>query len=155
MSVRSDERASVAAGSGPAAEQLPTKESPEHGAICLKGVVLSEVAYWVEDGDHVFRSTEFDLIAGDPDRDAAIGKFVDYARDLVGLYTDLDIEEVTPAELEIAMTLVSRLNAAYQQVTDELEAERRRLVVFPRLRNREHRTTGWYRRSRPTSSSRT
>lgn len=58
----------------PAEQATPTAERPESGTIGSAGVPLFTVEHWLEDGDHVFRSTEFDMTIGAPDIGAAAGQ---------------------------------------------------------------------------------
>jgi hypothetical protein len=139
---------------------LPREDAPEFGTIRLCGLLVSEVAYWFEDGDHVFRSMEFDLYAADSDRDVAIRKFIDNADDFAEALVDWDSEgSATPEEVGAARTLLSRLTAGYRAVSNKLEAEReereRHLirVNLRRRRRRGVRVRGWYQRSPLASSS--
>ena len=76
-----------------------TAENPHVGSVGCYGVELSKVAYWREDGDHVFRSMEYDVIAADEDFYKAVHAFVrnsiDYARFLS------EAEDRTGTDVEI------------------------------------------------------
>lgn len=48
---------------GGAKRQLPSVDAPHAGRITVGGVTLTEALYFVEDGDHVLRSAEFDVYA--------------------------------------------------------------------------------------------
>lgn len=95
---------------------LPVSESPEEGVLTFYGVEVFPALYWVEDGDHVFRSTEFDLLAADRDQYVAIQKFIEMAEDLAGYYSDLTkAGRATEAEADIALEILSRINEVLQQ----------------------------------------
>jgi hypothetical protein len=137
----------------------PNPESPEIGRITFGGELISEVAYWVEDGDHLFRSTEFDVYAADPDRATAIGKFIDNVDDLgiaLAAWTDQDL--ATGDDMDACVTLLRRMTAAYRAVSaelTELQAEQERHIIqvnLPRRRRRGAHTRGGYERS-PLASS--
>lgn len=107
----------------------------EDGSIGAVGVVLSRVIHYVEDGMHVFRSTEFDIAAADEDRRTAVVKFVENAQDLVAFYRDLD--DRTNDELHTAFTLMSRFNEV-----DRITREREEHAVLSKLRHRSRRRPG-------------
>lgn len=120
-----------------AISDVPTEDAPEHGVICREGVVVSDVLHWVEDGDHVFRSTEFDVIAGDADLATAADKFVQNAEDLADFYVDAR-RDLTEIELEHAIRLLQRFTEIYRSENRLLEARSRRLsvlIAFLRLRS--------------------
>jgi hypothetical protein len=135
-------------------------EAPDTGQVCAHGVRLSSAVHWVEDGEHIIRSTEFDLIASGPTLDDAVNAFVDNAEDHVRFIGDLVRQErATEHEVEVASTLMQRFLTAYEHMEDELrEAYRLRHLLssvrHPRRgrRSTRHRSRGRYQSSRPNSS---
>jgi hypothetical protein len=53
----------------------PTEEAPELGRVVAAGVTVSEGLHWVEDGVHIIRSSEFDLMGQGDDLDEAVADF--------------------------------------------------------------------------------
>lgn len=125
--------------------------------ISLEGVLISEALHWVEDGHYIFRSTEFDVIAGATTSQEAIAKFIDKAEDLATYLAELahDAEaETTHEEGDLAILLLTRFRDAYQAGAKRLENERLRRQILARIRGRRgdsHRA--WVRQS-PQMSSR-
>ncbi len=138
---------------------LPVSESPEEGVLTFHGVEVFPALYWVEDGDHVFRSMEFDLLAADRDQYVAIQKFIEMAEDLAGYYSDLTkAGRATEAEADIALQILSRINEVLQQqlrlAQEQLRASQRRVINVPRRRTGARPAhAGRFVRSRPRSSS--
>jgi hypothetical protein len=113
----------------------PTADKPEIGCISLGGVPLSQVAYWVEDGEHVFRSTEYDVLAAAPDFAGAVVKFIENSEDYAKFIADLFREdEASLEEAEVALTLIQRFAEVYRQQRDAARQEARRLIRIPRRR---------------------
>jgi hypothetical protein len=90
----------------------PTVDDPESGEIRVRGVILSAVAYWREDGVHVFRSTEYDVIAADEDRDTAARTFIEKSEDYAEFLSDSD-GDPTEDDIAIATMIVHRLLEGY------------------------------------------
>ena len=91
----------------PSQRREPTEHNPEEGQIVLFDVVLSDVEHWIEDGDHVFRSLEFDVIAGAPDLRAAVWQFITKASGFA-VYLD-ELEDLAENEHEMRDVLAGRL----------------------------------------------
>ena len=66
----------------------PTPGAPEYGEIRLRNLPLSSVAYWQEGDLHVFRSTEYDVVAADEDIDAAARIFAEKSEDYAAFIAD-------------------------------------------------------------------
>lgn len=142
--------------------QHPTEEAPELGALELAGVMLTKGEHWVEDGDFVFRSTEFDVIAGAPTFDAALREFGANVVSFVEYLAKLD----DPADNEVEMVrlavprlaeIVSQLKAANEADEDEAECEapsRRSLRTATRERRASHHASRWLTTPRRRNSSR-
>lgn len=134
---------------------LPTEDAPDYGTLGWLGVEISEVAHWIEDGDHVFRSLEFDVFAGDPDEQQAVGKFVDNALDFRD-YLDC-LEDRADNEDE----MLQLLNSRFSRVASALDREERarqdkRVSITIGRRRRRHRadlSRFWHPRSTPQRSS--
>lgn len=77
---------------------MPTAERPESGTIGSAGVPLFTVEHWLEDGEHVFRSAEFDMTVGAPDIGAAADRFIESAYDLWGFMEEQ--QNLTEGELQ-------------------------------------------------------
>jgi hypothetical protein len=103
----------------PTQEPAPTERAPEYGQIGWFDVVISEVEHWVEDGDFVFRSLEFDVIAGDPDLLRAVSKFVDNASDFRDYLDGLGDRGENEDEM------LRLLNSRFSRVARELERQER------------------------------
>jgi hypothetical protein len=141
-----------------AATPSPTAEAPDAGMVCVHGVRLSSAVRWIEGGEHVIRSTEFDLLASGQALEDAVNAFVDNAEDQVRFVADLIRQErATEHEVEAASLLMQRFLSAYEHIEQELqEAYRPRRMLSLRRRHRKrgngHHARGRYQSSRPTSS---
>jgi hypothetical protein len=132
----------------PADTHLPdeplTEASPEYGCVVAFDTIVSFAEHWEEDGVHVLRSLDFDVIAGDPDFDRAVDQFVEKAEDLWSYLSGL--ETITENENETFLTLAPRFLEIYKEL-ERREARRRERVVsidFSRLRQRgEHQLRNW------------
>jgi hypothetical protein len=132
-----------------------TESNPEVGVIAMGDVTLSEVEYWRDGPLHVFRSTEFDVIAADEDQRAAVLKFVANAEDLADSISDLARDEITQHEAEVAIKIMERQRDAYRALNDRINASlrrRRRLVRLLRGRGNDA-ARPWYRQSSLRTSS--
>jgi hypothetical protein len=141
--------------------RIPTAEEPFLGDVALGGSVISEALYWVEDDQHVLRSTEFDVIADGATFDEALGRFVQNAEDFADYIADLGAAEITPAEADVAVALLERFVAGYRSVSKQLQSEfdrkkhRRELMrqlLGQRRRSPHGREIGFQPSSRQTSS---
>lgn len=125
-----------------------TEQTAEAGCILSpQGVLLAVAERWFEDGLHVIRSTELDLIAEDPNPKAVVDVFVDNLLDYLGGLAELG-DEVTEHEKQIGAIFAPRLFEAARQS----EIANRRPRVQVRLRQREQRTGHWRRQTRRASS---
>jgi len=109
----------------------------ELGSICYAGIPAFEVEHWVEDGDYIFRSTEFELTVGDADINVAVDRFVEGADDLWSVLEEQD--DLTANELELVSLLASR----FRQVLHEFERrerEQKRHRISVSLHRRRLRT---------------
>jgi hypothetical protein len=118
--------------SQPAQTNAPTEEAPEEGCIAIVEVPSFLAEHWVEDGVHVVRSPEFDIIAGDEDFERAVDQFAEKAEELWGYLSEL--EGPTENEQETLVALASRFHRIYRELERREEKRRRRLisVAFPR-----------------------
>lgn len=78
---------------------VPTEDAPEVGAIKLFGIKLSDGERWEQDGDYVFRSTEFDVIAAAPSFEEGLRRFGSELLRFAAYLVELD----DPADNEIEM----------------------------------------------------
>jgi hypothetical protein len=133
----------------------PTEEAPEHGRVVAAGVTVSEGMHWLEDGVHVIRSSEFDLMGQGDDLDEAVGDFIGRALDLLW-YLNGEIErgEATDYEIRLAGVLGARLAQAYGQVSEDREARGKQREPFIALsfgrRHKRQRLNAWL--SHPTDN---
>ena len=130
------------------ASALPTEDVPEYGRVTTAGIVLSEAAHWIEEGAHVIRSSEFELIGEGDDLEEAVRDFVGHALDLVDyLKTEIERGEATEREVRVAGLLGARLGQAYRQVAaeqEELERQRDRFIAISwRRRHKRQRLNAW------------
>lgn len=145
----------MASNGGAVAERphglAPTEATPDLGRITAFGVVVSEAQHWVEDGIHVLRSTEFDLVAGDADFQRAVDLFGEKTQDLFWYLADLP--HITEVENDTFVLLAPRF-MQIQQELERREAQRRRqLVSFPRLKRRGAHDRNWQPLSTPRKFS--
>jgi hypothetical protein len=120
----------------------PTADAPEHGEIRLRKSLISEVAYWCEGDLHVFRSTEYDVIAAHEDRDIAARIFVEKSEDYASFLADHD-GDPTLEDLRLALLILQRLVDGYHRPPPLSQ-----LRIIRRLRGRGHNAArGWYHRS--------
>ena len=136
--------------SHPMTEGAPTVEHPEQGVIGSAGVPLFPVEHWVEDGEHVFHSSEFDLVVGDADFDAAIEKFIEGADDLWGFLEEQ--KNLTEGEIELVSLIASRFRALLQEL-ERRERARRRPLITIRLPRRGVERLGTWRPANQTPDS--
>lgn len=120
---------------------LPTEEAPELGRVVAAGITLSEGTHWLEDGAHVIRSSEFELMGEGEDLDDAVRDFIGHALDLVSYLTaEIERGEATDHEIRVAGVLGARLAQAYQQVTaDREEQDKRREPLIALSLGRRHK----------------
>ena len=129
-----------------------TEETAQDGCVMLVGgIALSTASRWYEDGLHVIRSLEFDLMAEDPDPAHVVDVFVENAQDLAMTLVDLQTRgEATEHETETLAVLSQRFFEAAQSM--ERARARRRIQI--RLRQRGHHHSGqWRQQIRPTTST--
>lgn len=122
--------------------------------ICVgdQNVLISEVEHWVEDGLHVFRSTEFDCQSEHEDEGEALFAFLQSAEDLLRFLDDLvDADRATRDEIRIMAKLSRRFYEVYAAQREELERRQRRRLL--RSHSGMH-SVNWRRRQTPTNSSR-
>ena len=132
---------------------VPSEEASVLGCAEWLGVPVSEGERWVEDGVHVIRSTEVDVIAGDPDFDQAVEQFIQKVEDLF-LYLST-VEELSDNENETYLRLAPRFLRVYKELERREEERRRRLISisFGRLRQRGEHYRNWHPISTPQPSS--
>jgi hypothetical protein len=132
----------------------PTAEVPELGVIAIavggSVVPISQVEHWVEDGLHVFRSTEFDCMATDEDLCKTVEAFIETAEDLYRFYDDLvDAERATPDEVRTLAVLSRRFYDVYSAQAKALRGHKRRVLMRPR----DFHDLTWQRQTTHHSSS--
>jgi hypothetical protein len=145
-------------------KQIPTADSPELGAIELLGVTLSDGVRWEQDGDYIFRSTEFDVIAAGSTFEEGLGLFgtslIEFAIYLA------DIED--PAENEVEMLraiqprmtkIAARANALLDEAhaaedTSAKPAPRKRAGTATRSRRSNDHDRRWQPTAKRRNSSR-
>jgi hypothetical protein len=134
----------------------PTEDAPELGAIKLFGIVLSEGERWVQDDDHVFRSTEFDVIAAAPTFKDGLHRFGSRLLEFMGYLAALE----DPAENESEMLrllqprivqIVERAKEQADEIGEEAPQRTRRTATATRSRQRGDHGSQW----QPTSKRRT
>jgi hypothetical protein len=104
-----------------AAEALLTEEAPEHGCLGIFDVILSSANRWMENGVHVIRSTEFELVGEGESLQDAVQDFVGHAIDYQSyLATLIEREEATEHEIRVAGQLGPRLARAYEATARHL-----------------------------------
>jgi hypothetical protein len=120
----------------------PTPDDPHVGTVGLGDEFpLSKVAYWQQDGMHVFRSVEYDLQTADEDIREAILAFVhgsiDYARFLS------EPDDPAPADLAIANMIFDRA----LRINEEINRRKSGPLAIRRfLQGHRHLTRrDWYR----------
>ena len=130
----------------PKQDVVPSEGQPEVGAILYRdtGVAIASVYHWIDEGLHVFRSAEFDLIAAAEDEQEAVNQFVDSLEDRLELIANLDEDEVTEDEAQLFRQVTERFFEAWRI----LEERERRRVISIRVGSRRKRSRGnWRRRS--------
>lgn len=115
------------------APQIPTEDAPDVGTIAIavgdRLVEISEVQHWIEDGSHVFRSTEFDCIAEAENEGDAVVAFVANAEDLFRFLDDLmDAGRATGQETRTLVKLSRRFFEAFE-ASEEEERHRARISL--------------------------
>jgi hypothetical protein len=133
----------------------PTEEAPELGHVVAAGVNISEGLHWLEDGVHVIRSSEFDLMGQGDDLDEAVDSFVGQALDLLWYFNEeIERGEATDHEIRLAGVLGGRLAQAYRHVSEERAGEEKQREPFITLsfgrRHKRQRLNAWL--SHPTGN---
>lgn len=122
---------------------VPTEDAPDHGQICHMryNVVLCDTVYWVDEGIHVVRAEDFDLLAVGHDRLEAVQRLVEEAYSLFEALGELvDSDEITEAE----RALFVRIGEPFVEAHRLNEKRRRALLIdFPRLRRRGAHMRDW------------
>jgi len=118
------------------------EDLPEVGMICYADIPAFEVEHWIEDGDYVFRSTEFELVAGDADMATAIDRFVESADDLWSALEEQD--DLTANELELVSLLASRFRRVLHELEKREEERRHRRISISLHRQRGQRLRTWH-----------
>lgn len=116
--------------------------------------IVSSAERWEEDGVHVIRSLDFDVIAGDPDFQKAVDQFVEKAEDLWSYLSSL--ETISENENEMFLKMAPRFLDIYKELERREKARRERVISinFGPLRQRgQHSLRNW-RPSQPASASR-
>ena len=132
--------------SAPRAHAEPlTEAAPEYGCVMALGHIISFAEHWEEDGVHVLRSLDFDVIAGDANFQKAVDQFVEKAEDLWSYLSGL--ETISENENEMFLKLAPRFLEIYKEF-ERREARRRERVIsinFGRFRQRgEHSLRNWH-----------
>lgn len=117
----------------------------------MSDIVLSEVAYWKEGDQHIFRSVEFDVFAAAPGRDEAVAKFVENAEDYAKYLAELG-DEGSVDEHETATLILRRLADVYRAQLAAAQHEARRLIRLPRRHSAIHSPSGYWRSPHKKSS---
>jgi hypothetical protein len=113
-------------------------------------VPVSAAEHWEEDGVHVFRSLEFNVIAGHEDFNTAVDQFVEKAEDLWTYLSELD--GLTDNENETFLILSPRFRQILK-VLERREEERLRRLVTVKVRRRSAHSRAWEPKSRQPKSS--
>lgn len=130
------------------AQAAPTEENPERGEIRhrLYGIQLCAVEHWLEDGLHVIRAADFDLMAVDEDHAQAVHKFVEEAYSLEAALRDLiERKEATLPEADLYIRLAGPILDAARRELDAVKGRESRIIDFPRLRRRRGDHSGGWR----------
>ncbi len=130
-----------------------TEAAPEYGRISVFDITVSFAEHWVEDGIHVLRSMDFDVIAGAADFQSAIDQFVEKAEDLWSYLSNL--ETISDNENEMFLKMAPRFLDIYKELERREKSRRERVISINigRLRQRgQHSLRNW-RPSQPASAS--
>ncbi len=111
-----------------------SEAAPEYGCVVAFDTIVSFAEHWQEDGIHVLRSLDFDVIAGDADLQKAIDQFVEKAEDLWSYLSNLEI--ISDNENEMFLKLAPRFLEIYKEL-ERREARRRERVVSINVRLRQ------------------
>jgi hypothetical protein len=130
--------------------QIPTEAMPERGRVTAFGQVVSEAEHWIEDGIHVLRSSEFDLIAGDPDFIITLNIFGEKTEDLFWYLSERD--SLTDNENETFLLLAPRFMGIFQEL-ERREAARHKRVLSINWPRRSTQTRDWLPESTRKTSS--
>jgi hypothetical protein len=133
-------------GLDPARESPPeaTADNPNEGAVCLviddtDKIKLTDALHWVEEGEHIISSTEFQVASsGDTFFEAflhMVDNLLQEARSLGKLIEDAD---AAPNEREEALALFARL----QEIVEAEEKAERRREEAARSHTRRRRRRG-------------
>lgn len=119
----------------------PTEEHPERGYISIMAVRAFEVEHWIDSDEHVFRSSEFDLIAADRDLQRAVDRFVEGAEDLWTFIVEQD--DPSENELELASLVGSRFRPILHEL-ERREQEREHRLISISFVHRRRQLRSWH-----------
>jgi NADPH:quinone reductase-like Zn-dependent oxidoreductase len=108
----------------------PTESAPEEGTIGVRAgahtVDISAVEHWVDEGLHIFRSSEFDCMSEAEGETEAVAAFVAMAEDLFRFLEDLlDAGRATEEEKLILIKLSRRFFEIYQAAQLDQEEQQK------------------------------
>lgn len=125
----------------------PTEDTPELFSIVHVEfpIKLCSVEHWVEDGMHVVRAEDFELIAMADSVEDAIALFVEDAYSLWNALGELvRRDEATERERELFHRLAGPIIDAFRREREAEARRRARFIDFPRLRRRgDHSRGDW------------
>ena len=140
-----------------AGSSVLTEDAPEFGRVHIFEVTVSEGERWIEDGVHIIRSTEFELLGqGDSVGEAVedfIGHAVDYHMYLARLVQEND---ATEHEARVLGELSRRFVEAYEESRKDSERRDSRLFTLTLNLGRRHsrqRPQHWHPSPRNISST--
>jgi hypothetical protein len=136
--------------------RIPTEDAPEIGEIALFGIKLSDGERWEQDGDFVFRSTEFDVVTAGATFEEGLRRFGSELLRFAAYLVELDDLAENETEMLRAiqprvLAILERAKAEADEGCDDESARTRRPRTSTRERRRDDHASRW----RPTSNRRT
>lgn len=110
---------------------------------------LSKVALWYEDGEYVIRSLEYDVVAADEDRRAAVRKFLSNSIDYAHFISESD--GATPDDVELALTIFRRITDITAHISIQNQPRRRGGLIGRMRGHRGDRAGQGWRLHRPAA----
>jgi hypothetical protein len=131
-----------------------SEDAPGLGTVECWGVSLTEAERWVEDGEWVIRSREFDVLGAGATFEDALERFGDNIIDFAVYLAELD--DLGENEEEMLHALGPRVLRLAQKIKEHEQVQRRkpvRVQLNLARRKRDHNVSQWQPLSRPPQSS--
>lgn len=112
----------------------------ETGELTNLGVTLTRGAYWTDEGNHIFSSTEFDVMAEGDTRDTAFDAFVENLLEHCSQLAELLTTGQATAHEQQEFGILSE---RFLEVMRRHDSEHEPAIALNFLRRRQHPRRSW------------